>query len=81
MMMNDRAKMLKKLQAASFALDDIQLFLDTHPNDRNALECFAKYQRIYEELCAEFEEKFGALTAKKVDTNKGWTWVENPWDS
>ena len=79
MMNNDRAMMLKKVQAASFALDDIQLFLDTHPNDRAALECFAKYQKIYKELCAEFEEKYGALKAKDVDTNKGWTWVMDPW--
>ncbi|MBQ8729820.1 MAG: spore coat protein CotJB [Lachnospiraceae bacterium] len=48
MMMDERAMMLKKVQAACFALYDIQLFLDTHPTDRGALECYAKYQKIYE---------------------------------
>ena len=38
MMMDERAMMLKKVQAACFALYDIQLFLDTHPTDRGALE-------------------------------------------
>jgi len=79
MMMNERAMMLKKVQAACFALYDIQLFLDTHPTDRAALECYAKYQKIYDMLVKEFEEKYGALRAEDVDTNKGWTWVNNPW--
>lgn len=78
-MMGDRELLLKKLQAASFALDDIKLFLDSHPNDRNALECFCKYQKIYMELKREFEEKYGALMANHVDTSKGWTWIDNPW--
>ena len=38
-----------------------------------------KYQKIYEMLVKEFEEKYGALNAERVDTRKGWTWVENPW--
>ena len=59
-MMGDRELLLKKLQAACFALEDIQLFLNSHPNDRNALECFCKYQKIYMELKKEFEEKYGA---------------------
>ena len=79
MMMNERAMMLKKVQAACFALEDIKLFLDTHPTDRGALECYSKYQKIYEMLVKEFEEKYGALNAERVDTNKGWTWVNNPW--
>jgi len=78
-MMGDRELLLKKLQAASFALDDIKLFLNSHPHDRNALECFGKYQKIYMELKNEFEEKYGALMANRVDTNKGWTWIDNPW--
>lgn len=79
MMVNEREMMLKKVQAACFALQDIKLFLDTHPTDRAALECYSKYQKIYMMLLKEFEEKFGALTAEMVDTTKGWTWVQDPW--
>ncbi len=78
-MINEKQMMLKKIQAADFALDDINLFLDTHPTDKGALECFAKYQKIYQSLVKEYEEKFGALTSERVDTNKGWTWIDNPW--
>ena len=79
MMMNERKMMLKKIQAACFALEEIKLFLDTHPNDRAALECYSKYQKIYEMLVKEFEEKYGALKAERVDTTRGWTWVNDPW--
>jgi len=30
-------------------------------------------------LKKEFEEKYGALTAERVDTTRGWTWVNDPW--
>lgn len=77
--MGEKELLSKKLQAAAFALNDIKLFLDSHPNDRNALECFCKYQKIYMELLEEYESKYGALTANRVNTNNGWTWIENPW--
>lgn len=77
--MNEKQMMLKKIQAADFALVDINLFLDTHPNDKSALDCFCKYQKVYDSLVREYEEKYGALMAKRADTNKGWTWIDNPW--
>lgn len=79
MMMDERQMLLNKIQAADFALDDINLFLDTHPTDKNALDTFAKYQKVYESLMKEFTEKYGALMADRVDTSKGWTWIDNPW--
>lgn len=77
--MDERKMMLKKIQAANFALVEINLFLDTHPTDRGALECFGKYQKIHDALVKEYEEKYGPLRAENVDTSKGWTWIDNPW--
>ena len=79
MITNEKQIMLKKIQAADFALDDIGLLLDTHPTDKSALETFSKYQKIYQILVKEYEEKYGALMSDRVDTSKGWTWIENPW--
>ena len=77
---NNEAKMLlKKIQAACFALEDIQLFLDTHPQDKMALETFGKYQRVWKALVNEYEEKYGPLMANSTDVTKGWTWINNPW--
>ena len=61
MTLNERQTMLKKVQAASFALDDLKLYLDTHPTDKKALSAFAKYQDEYERALAEYTAKYGAL--------------------
>ena len=77
---NNEAKMLlKKIQTVCFAMQDIKLFLDTHPQDKMALETFGKYQRIWRSLVNEYEEKYGALTAEDTDVTRGWTWINDPW--
>ena len=46
--MNDnkpcRQELMNRINAASFAVDDVKLFLDTHPCDKDAMEYFEKYQ-------------------------------------
>lgn len=79
MVLNDRQMLLKKVQAASFALDDIKLFLDTHPTDKMALSAFAKYQDEYERALAEYTARYGALTAEKTNTTNRWSWIDKPW--
>ena len=44
---------MNRVNAASFAVDDVKLFLDTHPCDKEAMEYFEKYQEMRENvLCA-----------------------------
>ena len=39
--MNETArKLMKRIDDASFAMDDVILYLDTHPDDRNALNYY-----------------------------------------
>ncbi len=75
----ERTLLLKRLQAAQFAAWEIHLFLDTHPKDEMALECFKKYTERYKELLKEYNERFGPLSADKNTNEKHWDWVENPW--
>ena len=48
--MNDnkpcRQELMNRINAASFAVDDVKLFLDTHPCDKDAMEYFEKYQEM-----------------------------------
>ena len=44
--MNERKTLLKRLQIADFVLKEVHLFLDTHPENREALEYFKKYQKL-----------------------------------
>ncbi|MCI6012135.1 MAG: spore coat protein CotJB [Firmicutes bacterium] len=74
-----REEALRRVQEADFVLDDVALFLDTHPSCQAALRFFMEYQKEYTEAMAAFESQFGPLTAEDVDTTQGWTWVQGPW--
>ena len=79
MTVEDRECMLKELQALDFKLYDLQLYLDTHPFDEEAL-CL--YQDTADEAAAkreEYENKYGPLTAVNAATECEWLWISNPW--
>lgn len=76
---NNKTKLLKDIQIVSFALDDVKLFLDTHPNDKNALHYFGYYKEVLETMVDKYNENFGALTALESNTENSWEWIENPW--
>ena len=75
----NREAMLKRVQEAEFVLADLNLFLNTHPENQMALEMFRRYQAIHEKAAAEYEALFGPLTAGSADTTQGWGWVQTPW--
>ena len=57
----DRENLLKRLTMLDFMAVDMQLFLDTHPDDTNAI---AKYNSIIREadnLRAQYEKSVGPL--------------------
>lgn len=80
--MDERLKALMRVQTYGFALDEAILFLDTHPNDRDALDYYHKAQAEYENAVKLYTTKFGPLEAKKVMSRDGWAWVEGcmPWE-
>lgn len=58
----DRENLLKRLTMLDFMAVDMQLFLDTHPDDTNAI---AKYNSIIREadnLRAQYEKSVGPLS-------------------
>ena len=76
---SEREKMLWKIHCISFMVDDIKLFLDTHPNDTAALECFEKYRAARVKLLKEYATRFGPLTVDEAACEKHWKWVDCPW--
>ena len=76
--MTERDMMLKKIGMLKFAITDIDLFLDTHPADRDMVQKRAVYERELMPLIQAYEEKFGPLTKDENSANK-WAWVKDPW--
>lgn len=76
---NDKESMMQTVRETGFALLDISLFLDTHPNDEKAMDYYNKYQQMNKEARREYERNFGPLNLNSVDTCNGWTWTQEPW--
>lgn len=73
-------QLLEDIQAADFVLVELQLYLDTHPNDMEAIQQFNQYAQYSKQLKQIFEGKFGALQQfgnSFADPN--WSWGTMPW--
>ena len=72
-----REELMKKIMAYKFAVNDMSLYLDTHPCDEKALKLHNEYVCELKKLEEEYEEKYGPLTFEtKMDS---WQWVEDRW--
>ncbi len=74
-----RRELLQKLSAAAFGAIDVQLFLDTHPDDKTALAALRKYKKEAFSLKSEFESRFGPLTPCDIYGDTSYEWVNGPW--
>lgn len=95
--MADRTQLLKQIQEISFVVDDLTLYLDTHPLDTDALESFSQAKSRRKELMQQYARQYEPLTIDCVcpDTNnetntnckypgkKHFTWSDGPlpWDN
>lgn len=71
-----KEKLLKRLSAAQFAMYELRLFLDTHKDDKEALQMFEKYQSKFNTLKKEYEQQFGPLTLNGLNSDD---WLKDPW--
>ena len=69
--------MLKNIKCLNFAIIELGLYLDTHPDDEKALCLHRKYCKDYRELTDKYQKVYGPLTIQ-FPCNK-WRWLEEPW--
>lgn len=77
--MNEKNALWKELFVSSFAVDDVILYLDTHPNDVQALRYY--HDAVAKRNAAKdaYEAQFGPVTVDGVNAANGWTWEQGPW--
>ncbi|MBO4354283.1 MAG: spore coat protein CotJB [Clostridia bacterium] len=75
---NEQAALFEKIGQLSFAVDEIRLFLDTHPGDAEALALFGEYAQRRSEAIDEYTNTYGPIDAYYVNTTNGWTWIDEP---
>lgn len=75
----DKHKLRHYIDVVSFTVDDTKLFLDTHPEDREALEHFENYNNARKKAMKEYAEYFGPLTVDTASGRECWKWAMQPW--
>lgn len=76
---SDRDMMLRRLQAADFAIIEANLYLDTHPTCPNGLEYFRRARAERDAVLREFEAAYGPVTMDNAAAECYWDWVNAPW--
>lgn len=79
---NEKEEMLFNIDEYSFMAHELNLYLDTNPNDRDALDKFLEYRNKANELINMYERKYGPININGNINNqvpfewlKDWPWV------
>ena len=75
----EQSKLLNTIRMHSFAVTEANLYLDSHPNCKMALEYFRKHQKEYDEALEKYEKKYAPLRVSGVNSTDEWTWATTPW--
>ena len=63
----NRQQLFNLINTVSFAVDDLLLFLDTHPDDAEAIKAFHHYSDIRRNALQVYSDQYGPLTIDTAD--------------
>ncbi len=69
---------LTELQTMAFVIQELALYLDTHRDDKEALELYRSFQKMYEEGRVAYEKMCGPLNHMS-HTEGPYKWLDDPW--
>ena len=72
-----REEMIMKIKELNFAIVELALYLDTHPDDRKALCLYSNYAKELKDVKDKYQKVYGPLTI--YFPCKKWRWLEEPW--
>ncbi len=67
-----------ELQVMAFALQELALYLDTHRDDKEALELYRAYQKMYHDAAKEYSCNCGPLN-HPTPVDGPYNWLDDPW--
>lgn len=70
---------LTELQALGFAVQELALYLDTHRDDREALDLYRDYQQMYDRCRMEYKKNHGPLNHTRASDSEHYDWLDDPW--
>ena len=77
---SEKNALLQQWQQYNFALVDLNLYLDTNPNDRYALSLYKDYLNTKKQIQDKYESKYGPIELSSDSVvNGNWQWDNGPW--
>lgn len=78
--MNEQANMLTGIDSLGFAMIDLNLYLDLHPDDKKMIDVYNQYRIQKDELMKQYQNRFGPLlTNSDALKSYPWAWNQTPW--
>lgn len=76
-----RKELLRKIQMLDFYAVELNLFLDTHPEDQQALQDYQYILQQSRQLREQYESLYGPLLNFNMTNIKAnyWNWINDPW--
>lgn len=76
---SEREKLLLKIMSLSFAINDLNLYLDLHPEDTLTLERLKDLVEKAYEVESEYVKNYGQLEVTDITNLNKFEWINNPW--
>ena len=71
--------MMKKIHELEFAVTDLNLYLDTHPENTEALKMLTQLSATLKSMKYEYAQKCGPIVVTDVSDNTPFEWVQGKW--
>ena len=75
---NDREAKLFNVMQYAFAIVDLNLYLDLHPEDRKSMGLLKEYIEAEKKAKKEYEQQYGPLVVTDSKGDK-FEWIDGPW--
>lgn len=75
---NDKKGLMMEIYKYGFVVDDLKLYLDTHPEDQSAIECFNEARSNYLEAVRSYTKMYGPLLVSMYEPEHKWIWNRGP---
>ena len=70
---------MTELQTLGFAIQELALYLDTHREDREALELYRSYQKMYFDCREKVMQQRGPMNHLMPGQGNTYDWLDDPW--
>ena len=74
-----KCEALQAVNEAAFVLQELVLYLDTHPTCASGLTRYQQARECYRQAVDAYVLQYGPLQFDQIQPDSCWQWVQTPW--